>query len=80
MILSVRENILAELSAKRTCHHDYDAKSAEMLVVNASLTWVAMYANDPVVTEVMPWMCAFPDLVALGSLWSTELGDVNTCL
>jgi acetyl/propionyl-CoA carboxylase alpha subunit len=25
-----------------------------------------MYANDPLVTEVMLWICALPDLVALG--------------
>src|SRR5258705_760191 len=31
------------------------------------------------VTCVIPWMRALPDLVALGS-FSTELGDVNTCL
>jgi hypothetical protein len=31
------------------------------------------------VTCVIPWMRAFPDRVALGSLL-TELGDVNICL
>ena len=31
------------------------------------------------VTLVMPWMRALPDLVALAS-FSTELGEVNTCL
>lgn len=34
---------------------------------------------DAWVTPVMPWMRAFPDLVAFDSL-STELGDVNICL
>ena len=38
-----------------------------------------MYAIEPGVTLVMPWIRAFPDRVALFSL-STELGDVNTCL
>lgn len=34
---------------------------------------------EPRVTLVMPWIRAFPDLVALGS-FSTELGDVKICL
>jgi hypothetical protein len=42
-------------------------------------TCVAMYAMEAVVTEVMPWMRALPDRVALTS-FSTELGEVNTCL
>ena len=43
------------------------------------LTWVATYAKDIVVTDVMLWMCMFPDLVALGSS-SSELGEVKVCL
>ena len=39
-----------------------------------------MYANEPVVTQVIPCMWALPDRVALMSSWSTELGDVKTCL
>lgn len=46
---------------------------------NSKDTWVATYAIEPGVAEVIPWMRAFPDRVALGSL-STELGDVNICL
>jgi hypothetical protein len=38
-----------------------------------------MYAIEAGVTLVMPWIRAFPDRVALFS-FSTELGDVNTCL
>jgi hypothetical protein len=38
-----------------------------------------MYAIEADVTSVIPWMRAFPDLVALGS-FSTELGEVKTCL
>lgn len=34
---------------------------------------------EAVVTEVMPWMRALPDRVALTS-FSAELGEVNTCL
>lgn len=41
---------------------------------------MAMYANEPVVTQVIPCMWALPDRVALMSSWSTELGDVKTCL
>lgn len=37
------------------------------------------YANDGIVTDVMPCIRAFPDRVAFGSL-STELGDVKICL
>lgn len=46
---------------------------------HGALTWVAMYAIDAGVTEVMPWIRALPDRVALATL-STELGDVKTCL
>lgn len=42
-------------------------------------TWVATYANEAMVTDVMPWIRAFPERVALGSL-STELGEVKICL
>jgi hypothetical protein len=38
-----------------------------------------MYAIDPDVTCVIPWMRAFPECVALFS-FSTELGDVKICL
>lgn len=38
-----------------------------------------MYAMEGGVTRVIPWILAFPDLVALATL-STELGEVNTCL
>ena len=34
---------------------------------------------DADVTRVMPWIRAFPDLVAFASR-STELGEVNMCL
>jgi hypothetical protein len=34
---------------------------------------------DAIVTEVIPCIRAFPDLVALGS-FPTELGDVKMCL
>jgi hypothetical protein len=34
---------------------------------------------DAGVTEVIPWIRAFPERVALVTL-STELGDVKTCL
>jgi hypothetical protein len=44
------------------------------------LTWVAIYATEAGVTNVIPCMHAFPDLVALGSSNSTELGDVKMCL
>ncbi len=44
-----------------------------------SSTCVAAYAIDAVVTLVIPWMRAFPDLVAFVSL-STELGEVKICL
>jgi hypothetical protein len=44
-----------------------------------SHTWVAIYAIDAGVTRVIPWIRALPDRVALVS-FSTELGDVNTCL
>ena len=43
------------------------------------LTCVATYTREALVTECMPWICAFPDHVALGS-WSTELGKVKMCL
>lgn len=43
------------------------------------ITCVATYAIEGPVTRVIPWMRALPDRVALGS-FSTELGDVNTCL
>ena len=39
-----------------------------------------MYARDAAVTDVMLWIRTFPDLVALGSSSSTELGEVKTCL
>jgi hypothetical protein len=38
-----------------------------------------MYAIDADVTEVIPWIRALPDRVALVAL-STELGEVNMCL
>ena len=38
-----------------------------------------MYAIEAGVTLVMLWMRALPEQVALGS-FSTELGDVKTCL
>ena len=41
---------------------------------------MAIYAKEAVVTDVMLWMRAFPDLVALGLSSSTELGEVKTCL
>jgi len=44
-----------------------------------SLTWVATYAIDGIVTCVIPWIRALPDRVALGS-FSTELGEVKMCL
>jgi hypothetical protein len=40
-----------------------------------TITRVAIYAINAVVTRVMPCMRAFPDRLALGSL-STELGEV----
>jgi len=43
------------------------------------LTCVATYAMDAAVVRVIPWIRAFPERVALGSL-STELGEVNICL
>jgi hypothetical protein len=36
-----------------------------------------MYAMEAGVTWYIPWMCAFPDLVALCSELVTELGDVK---
>lgn len=42
-------------------------------------TWVATYASDGMVTDVMPCIRAFPERVAFGSL-STELGEVKMCL
>jgi hypothetical protein len=39
-----------------------------------------MYAKDPLVMQLIPWMRALPERVALGSSSSTELGDVKTCL
>jgi len=38
-----------------------------------------MYVIDADVTEVIPWIRALPDRVALVAL-STELGEVNMCL
>ena len=38
-----------------------------------------MYAIDADVMEVIPWIRALPDRVALVAL-STELGEVNMCL
>jgi hypothetical protein len=38
-----------------------------------------MYAIDESVMQVIPWIRAFPERVALGS-FSTELGEVNICL
>jgi hypothetical protein len=45
----------------------------------ALLTWVAIYAIEAGVTQVIPWIRALPERVALAT-FSTELGDVNTCL
>lgn len=42
-------------------------------------TCAAIYAVEAAVTEVMPWMRALPDRVALTS-FSTKLSEVNTCL
>jgi hypothetical protein len=42
-------------------------------------TWVAIYAIDALVVHFIPWMRAFPERVALGSL-STELGELKICL
>lgn len=44
------------------------------------LAWVTIYVIDAVVTDDMPWIWAFLDLIALDSSKSTELWDVNTCL
>lgn len=44
-----------------------------------NFTCVAAYTMDAHVTLVIPWIRAFPDLVAFASL-STELGEVNICL
>lgn len=38
-----------------------------------------MYAIEAGVTRVIPWILALPDRVARAS-FSTELGEVNTCL
>lgn len=46
---------------------------------NRFLTCVAAYAMEAQVTLVIPWIRAFPDLVAFASL-PTELGEVNMCL
>ena len=43
-------------------------------------TCVATYAIEAGVTEVMLWMRALPDLVALDPPFSTELGDVKIYL
>jgi hypothetical protein len=53
------------------------SSKSEMSIIGH--TWVATYASDGMVTFFIPWIRAFPDLVARGSL-STELGDVNICL
>ena len=63
--MSVLENMLTELSAKQTYHDKTSVRDWQLSVsINVPLTWVAMYANEPVVIEVMPCMCALPDLVA----------------
>jgi hypothetical protein len=48
-------------------------------VQNAAPTWVAMYVIKACVTQVIPWIRALPEHVALAAL-STELGDVKTYL
>lgn len=39
------------------------------------LAWVATYAIAPGVIAVIPCNCAFPDLVAFPSVWSSVLAD-----
>jgi hypothetical protein len=72
--------MLAELSAKQTYHNKKSVRDWLSLSINMPLAWVAMYANEPVVTEVMPCMCVLPDLVAFASSWSAEFSDVKMCL
>ena len=64
--------------AKRTCLKQWRISGC-IDGADQECPWVAMYAMEDVVTEVMPWMQALPDRVALTS-FSTELGEVNTCL
>lgn len=39
-----------------------------------------MYAIEGIVTEVIPWIRALLERVALLAAPCTELGEVNTCL
>jgi hypothetical protein len=73
---SVLEKTGDELREKRTYHRRGLAKCNR---IKRGHTCVAMYAIDESVMEVIPWIRAFPERVALGS-FSTELGEVNMCL
>jgi hypothetical protein len=75
--VSVREKIGVHVRENRTydtivrCEENWDSKGVH--------TWVAIYVREGLVTEVIPWILALPERVALTSL-STELGDVKMCL
>jgi hypothetical protein len=74
---SVLEKTGDELRAKRTYRRRRLAKCNG--IKREPDTCVAMYAIDESVMQVIPWIRAFPERVALGS-FSTELGEVNICL
>ena len=46
----------------------------------SKITCVATYATDPLIADVIPWIQALQDLVALGLSKSTELREVKICL
>lgn len=81
MTVSVLEKIVDELRENRT----YKAHMMLLLLFRRQYlrrwrTWVAIYAREAVVTEVIPWIRALLDLVAFATSPSTELGEVKTCL
>lgn len=72
-------NTFDEHSANLACMTRVLIYHRPQRVCTRNCTCVATYAIDARVTQVMPCIRAFPDLVALASR-STELGDVKICL